>query len=47
MVESLVEILGKAGLLQLKRIEWPLHQQISLDIAEAWSDIRANETKQN
>ena len=47
MVESLVEILGKAGLLQLKRIEWPLHQQISLDIAEAWSNIRANETKQN
>jgi hypothetical protein len=47
MVESLVEILGKAGLLQLKRIEWPLHRQVSSDIAEAWSEIRANENKPN
>jgi hypothetical protein len=47
MVESLVEILEKAGLLQLKRIEWPLHRQTSSDIAEAWSKIRANENKPN
>ena len=47
MVEKLVEILDKAGLLQVKRIEWPLHRQVSLDIAEAWSQIRANENNEN
>jgi len=47
MVEKLVEILDKAGLLQTKRIEWPLHRQVSLDIAEAWSQIRANENNEN
>jgi hypothetical protein len=47
MVEKLVEILDKAGLLHTKRIEWPLHRQVSLDIAEAWSQIRANENNDN
>lgn len=47
MVEKLVEILDKAGLLQTKRIEWPLHRQVSLDIAEAWGQIRANENNEN
>ena len=47
MVEKLVEILDKAGLLHIKRIEWPLHRQVSLDIAEAWSQIRANENNEN
>jgi hypothetical protein len=47
MVEKLVEILDKAGLLHTKRIEWPLHRQISLDIAEAWSNIRATENNDN
>lgn len=47
MVEKLVEILDKAGLLHIKRIEWPLHRQISLDIAEAWSNIRATENNDN
>jgi len=47
MVEKLVEILDKAGLLHTKRIEWPLHRQVSLDIAEAWSQTRANENTDN
>jgi hypothetical protein len=47
MVEKLVEILDKAGLLHIKRIEWPLHRQVSLDIAEAWGQIRANENNEN
>jgi hypothetical protein len=47
MVESAVEIFSKAGLLNLKRIEWPLHQRVSTDIAEAWSRIRAQETETN
>jgi hypothetical protein len=44
MVESFVELLGKAGLLDVKRIEWPQHRKLSNEIAEAWNNIRANET---
>lgn len=46
MVERVVEILRTAGLLEVKRIEWSLHRQVSIDIAEAWMQIRADETKQ-
>jgi hypothetical protein len=45
MVERVVEILRTAGLLEVKRIEWSLHRQVSIDIAEAWTQIRADETK--
>jgi len=45
MVERVVEILRTAGLLEVKRIEWSLHRQVSFDIAEAWTQIRADETK--
>lgn len=45
MVEAAVELFGKAGLLHTKRIEWSLHRQLSIDIAEAWSKIRADETE--
>jgi hypothetical protein len=45
MVERVVEILRMAGLLEVKRIEWSLHRQVSIDIAEAWTQIRADETK--
>lgn len=45
MVERVVEILRTAGLLEIKRIEWSLHRQVSIDIAEAWTQIRADETK--
>lgn len=47
MIESAVEIFRKAGLLHLKRIEWPLHQRVSTDIAEAWTKLRAIETETN
>jgi len=46
MVERVVEILKAAGLLEVKRIEWSLHRKVSNDIAEAWTQIRADETKQ-
>ena len=46
MVEKVVEILRTVGLLEVKRIEWSLHRQVSNDIAEAWTQIRADETKQ-
>jgi hypothetical protein len=45
MVERVVEILRTAGLLEVKRIEWSLHRQVSIDIAEAWTQIRADEIK--
>jgi hypothetical protein len=44
-VERLIELLGKAGLLNEKRIEWPEHRKLSNEIAEAWNQIRADETK--
>jgi hypothetical protein len=47
MIEKLVELFDKNGLLYTKRIEWPLHQQLSNEIAEAWGQIRATETKTN
>jgi hypothetical protein len=45
MVEKTIELFASAGLLHIKRIEWPLHRQLSNEIAEAWNNIRANETK--
>ena len=47
MVEKTLELFSSAGLLHVKRIEWALHRQLSIEIAEAWSKIRANETKIN
>lgn len=44
MIQSLVEMLDKAGLLHVRRIEWPLHSQLTIEIAEAWNKIRADET---
>lgn len=45
MVEKVVELFDTAGLLYVKRIDWALHRQLSTEIAEAWSQIRADETK--
>jgi len=45
MVEKLIELFDSAGLLYIKRIEWSLHRQLTNEIAEAWNQIRANETK--
>jgi len=47
MIETFVELLDKAGLLYTKRIEWPDHRNLSKEIAEAWTNIRANETNTN
>ena len=44
MVEKVVELFTSAGLLEIKRIEWSLHRQLSNEIAEAWAEIRAEET---
>lgn len=45
MIETAIELFDKAGLLNKKRIDWSLHQQLSQDIAEAWAKIRAKETE--
>jgi hypothetical protein len=44
MIEILIEKLDRAGLLTVKRIEWPEYRNLSNEIAEAWSNIRATET---
>jgi hypothetical protein len=45
MVERTVSLFHSAGLLQTKRVEWSVHRQLSNEIAEAWNQIRADETK--
>lgn len=45
MVEALITLFGKAGLLYVKRIKWSEHRQLSNEIAEAWEKLRADETK--
>jgi hypothetical protein len=45
MVEKLIELFDKAGVLHTSRIEWPNYRQLSKEIAEAWMEIRASETK--
>ena len=44
MVEKVVELFRAAGILEVKRIEWPTHRQVTRDIVEAWGNIRAEET---
>jgi hypothetical protein len=45
MVERTVSLFHSAGLLHTKRVEWSVHRQLSNEIAEAWNQIRADETK--
>jgi len=47
MVEKVIELFHSAGLLHIKRVEWSVHRQLSNEIAEAWTQIRADETKTN
>lgn len=47
MVEAAIEILASAGLLGTVRVDWKIHRNLSDKIAEAWTQIRAEETKTN
>jgi hypothetical protein len=47
MIEIVIELFGKAGLIYIKRIEWAENKQLTNEIAEAWDKIRATETKLN
>jgi len=41
-IEAIVELFGKAGLLDKTRIQWP-NQQLTNAIAEAWENIKSAE----
>jgi hypothetical protein len=45
MIEVAVELFNRAGLLNVKRIEWSTHQKLVKEISEAWINILAEETK--
>lgn len=45
MIEAAVEIFNSNGLLGTTRVDWSVHQRVGIDIAEAWSNIRAQETE--
>lgn len=47
MIEAAIELFDKAGILETKRIDWSQHQRLSNEVAEAWSNIRADETNSN
>jgi hypothetical protein len=47
MIEIVIELFEKAGLIYIKRIEWAENKQLTNEIAEAWDKIRATETKLN
>lgn len=44
MIEAAITAFEKAGLLNTKYVQWSLHRQVTVDIDEAWSKIRAEET---
>ena len=45
MIDAAVEAFTKAGVLHKKRVEWSLHRQLTREIDEAWTKIRATETE--
>ena len=45
MVEKVIELFTAAGVLEVKRIEWQLHNNLSDKVAKAWTQIRDEETK--
>ena len=45
MVKVTVELFAKAGLLEIDRIDWNIHRNLTSRIAEAWETIRAEENK--
>lgn len=47
MIDSAVEIFGKAGLLGETRVEWSSHRQVTEDIATVWNNIRIEELNNN
>lgn len=44
IIEKTVEIFLDHGVLHSKRIDWPAHQDLSIDLFEQWKAIHYNET---
>lgn len=44
MIEAAISAFERAGLLYTKRVQWSVHRQVTRDIDEAWTKIRAEET---
>jgi hypothetical protein len=40
MIDSAVEIFKRNGLLNSTRVEWSQHQEVTTQLAEAWSNLR-------
>jgi hypothetical protein len=45
MVEALIELFHKTGVLHTNPIEWSNYRKLSNEISEVWAKIRAEETK--
>jgi hypothetical protein len=45
MIEATVQLFSKFGVLESPRIDWSTNQQLVIELAEAWSKILAEETK--
>lgn len=45
MIEAAVRLFTQFDVLQSPRIDWGTHQQLVIELAEAWSQILAEETK--
>ena len=44
MVEYLVTVFNSSGLMEAKRIDWKNYRHLTIQIDEAWNNIRATET---
>jgi hypothetical protein len=44
MIEAAIQVFRSSGILEVVRVNWADHQQVGNDIAEAWNQIRAQET---
>ena len=41
MIEAAIKVFASAGLLEKSRVDWSVHQQVTIDIAEAWRQLLA------
>jgi len=47
MIDAVVDIFDRAGILSVSRVDWVSNRQVTTDIGEAWTKILANETANN
>jgi hypothetical protein len=43
MIEAAIKVFASAGLLERPRVDWSVHQQVTLDLAEAWTNLLAKD----